>query len=214
MRSIVRQNNQVYTDISSLDKIAAKYSSIKLRLTHYTLQRTKLIDWNIRCCLVYAKNIQIVLHSVTRKIPFYEKVRIITCMLSSVVMYEPACGLHTLMNFYHPQRSWGKVMFLHVCMILFKGGDGGGGCYPNMHCRWYLSMPYTRFALQEKGLISKLEITCLLIIIISLNFFWIKYFFHFRILVSYLWSSQADIANSYLRNLIDTTVKTVMEIFS
>ena len=72
----------------------------------------------------------------------------------------------------------------------------------------------SQHALQEKGLISKLEITCLLIIIISLNFFWIKYLFHFRILVSNLWSSQADIANSYLRNLIDTTVKTVMEIFS
>ena len=23
---------------------------------------------------------------------------------------------------YRPQRSWGKVMFLHVCVILFTGG--------------------------------------------------------------------------------------------
>ena len=24
---------------------------------------------------------------------------------------------------YHPQRSWGKVMFLHVCVILFTRGS-------------------------------------------------------------------------------------------
>ena len=29
--------------------------------------------------------------------------------------------------FYRPQRSWGKVMFLHVSVILFTGGGGGGG---------------------------------------------------------------------------------------
>ena len=26
-------------------------------------------------------------------------------------------------NFYHPQRSWGKVMFLHLCVILFTVGS-------------------------------------------------------------------------------------------
>ena len=41
--------------------------------------------------------------------------------------------------YYRPQRSWGKVMFLHVCVILFTGG-----CYPSMHCRWYPSMPCSR----------------------------------------------------------------------
>ena len=33
-------------------------------------------------------------------------------------------------NHYRSQRSWGKVMFLHVCVILFTGGvpaTGGGG---------------------------------------------------------------------------------------
>ena len=40
---------------------------------------------------------------------------------------------------YRSQRSWGKVMFLHVCVILFTGG-----CYPSMHCRWYPSMPCSR----------------------------------------------------------------------
>ena len=57
-------------------------------------------------------------------------------------------------------------MFLHVSVILFMGGGGGGvvsqhalqvvsqyalqqvswggGCYPNMHCRWYPSMPCSR----------------------------------------------------------------------
>ena len=27
---------------------------------------------------------------------------------------------------YRPQPSWGKVMFLHVSVILFTGGGGGG----------------------------------------------------------------------------------------
>ena len=40
--------------------------------------------------------------------------------------------------FYRPQRSWGKVMFLHVSVILFTGS---GGWYPSMLCRWYPSMP-------------------------------------------------------------------------
>ena len=26
-------------------------------------------------------------------------------------------------HFYRPQRSWGKVMFLQVCVILFTGGS-------------------------------------------------------------------------------------------
>ena len=34
------------------------------------------------------------------------------------------------------KRSWGKVMFLHMFVILFTGG-----WYPSMHCRWYPSMP-------------------------------------------------------------------------
>ena len=28
-----------------------------------------------------------------------------------------------VINFYRPQRSWGKVMFLQVCVILFTGGE-------------------------------------------------------------------------------------------
>ena len=28
----------------------------------------------------------------------------------------------TRISFYRPQRSWGKVMFLQVCVILFTGG--------------------------------------------------------------------------------------------
>ena len=28
--------------------------------------------------------------------------------------------------YYRPQRSWGKVMFLHVSVILFTEGWGGG----------------------------------------------------------------------------------------
>ena len=36
-------------------------------------------------------------------------------------------GLYSFMsNLYRPQRSWAKVMFLQVCVILFTGG----GCLP------------------------------------------------------------------------------------
>ena len=42
-------------------------------------------------------------------------------------------------SIYRPQRSWGKVMFLHVSVILFTGG-----WYPSMHCGWYPSMPCSR----------------------------------------------------------------------
>ena len=42
--------------------------------------------------------------------------------------------------FYRPQRSWGRVMFLHVCDSVHRGGGG----YPSMHCRWYPSMPCSR----------------------------------------------------------------------
>ena len=34
---------------------------------------------------------------------------------------------------------WGKVIFLHLFVILFTGG-----WYPSMHCRWYPSMPCSR----------------------------------------------------------------------
>ena len=34
---------------------------------------------------------------------------------------------------------WGKVIFLHLSVILFTGG-----CYPSMHCRWYPSMHCSR----------------------------------------------------------------------
>ena len=54
-------------------------------------------------------------------------------------------GRWNLGNFYRPQRSWGKVMFLHVSVILFTAGGslsrrglcpvgglcpGGGGLCP------------------------------------------------------------------------------------
>ena len=57
------------------------------------------------------------------------------------------------MNYYRPQQSWGKVVFLHVSVTLFRGGGGipaciaGGipaclaaglqeGWYPSMPCRF------------------------------------------------------------------------------
>ena len=32
------------------------------------------------------------------------------------------CPIVFITNCYRPQRSWGKVMFLHVSVILFTGG--------------------------------------------------------------------------------------------
>ena len=54
---------------------------------------------------------------------------------------------------------WGKVIFLHLFVILFTGGRGlfqhalqvvsqhalqQGVCYPSMHWRWYPSIPCSR----------------------------------------------------------------------
>ena len=47
-------------------------------------------------------------------------------------------------HIYRPQRSWGKVMFLHVSVILFTRGwypsmpcrSPSGGGYPSMPCRF------------------------------------------------------------------------------
>ena len=47
--------------------------------------------------------------------------------------------LWTRLIFTARNEVGGKVMFLHVCVILFTGG-----CHPSMHCRWYPSMPYSR----------------------------------------------------------------------
>ena len=35
-------------------------------------------------------------------------------------------GMH---SYYRPQRSWGKVLFLQVCVILFTGGTPPGTRY-------------------------------------------------------------------------------------
>ena len=39
------------------------------------------------------------------------------------VIFVPTSGVKkmSIRNYYRPQRSWGKVMFLQVCVILFKG---------------------------------------------------------------------------------------------
>ena len=39
--------------------------------------------------------------------------------MASQLLNEVACVKH----YYRPQRSWGKVMFLQVCVILFTGGE-------------------------------------------------------------------------------------------
>ena len=51
-------------------------------------------------------------------------------------------GMHSCLvdlSCYCPPQSWGKVLFLHMSVILFTGG-----WYPSMHCRWYPSMPCSR----------------------------------------------------------------------
>ena len=70
---------------------------------------------------------------------------------------------NTTSSFLPPTNEvWGKVIFLHLFVILFMGGgvvSQHALWYPSMHCRWYLSMPCSRggvlsqHALQQGGLI-------------------------------------------------------------
>ena len=66
-------------------------------------------------------------------------------------------------HYYRPQRSWGKVMFLHVSEILFKGGgvvvsqhalqqvsEGGVGVV-SQHALW-VSRPIAREEVEGSGL--------------------------------------------------------------
>ena len=59
-------------------------------------------------------------------------------------------------NLYRPQRSWGKVMFLHVSLILFTGGWGVGGWIPSMHCRVVSqhALQFSRFHTQGKVVLA------------------------------------------------------------
>ena len=54
-------------------------------------------------------------------------------------------------HFYRPQRSWDKVMFLQVSVILFTKGRWW---YSSMHCRWYPSMPCSRSP-RGRGVVSQ-----------------------------------------------------------
>ena len=66
--------------------------------------------------------------------------------------------------YYRPQRSWAKVMFLHVSVILLTGGctwsshrgvylvwsrGEGGGCTWSRGCTWQ-TPPRTRYNLQDQ----------------------------------------------------------------
>ena len=50
-------------------------------------------------------------------------------------IYVAALGGHL----FTTRKVWGKVIFLHLSVILFMGG-----WYPSMHCRWYPSIPCSR----------------------------------------------------------------------
>ena len=61
---------------------------------------------------------------------------------SSISLCVCVWGGGRLDHFYRPQRSWGKVMFLHVCVILFTGGGGVHGYWGNMHgCQGHAWLP-------------------------------------------------------------------------
>ena len=64
----------------------------------------------------------------------------LACFLACVqwILKIDQCAIHATLFFTARKRSWGKVMFLHVSVILFTGS---GGWYPSMLCRWYPSMP-------------------------------------------------------------------------
>ena len=50
------------------------------------------------------------------------KVSNVTALQSRGCITSPVRPFPTT-GYYHPQRSWGKVMFLHVSVILFTGGS-------------------------------------------------------------------------------------------
>ena len=55
----------------------------------------------------------------------------------SIYRTLPLPFYHFLQYLLPPANEvWGKVIFLHLSVILFTGG-----WYPSMHCRWYPSMP-------------------------------------------------------------------------
>ena len=63
---------------------------------------------------------------------------LVTCAMADPGFAEGGCANSQKCYYYRPQRSWGKVMFLHVSVILFTGGSrslsmgglcpGGGLC--------------------------------------------------------------------------------------
>ena len=66
-----------------------------------------------------------------------------------LVILVSANGLQTIATFYRPQRSWGKVMFLHVSVILFGGGVGPIACWDTPP--WYQAPPVTSHPLQHSA---------------------------------------------------------------
>ena len=46
------------------------------------------------------------------------------------------CAVSTVYCYYRPQRSWGKVTFLHVSVILFTGGVPGQVHPRQVHPSW------------------------------------------------------------------------------
>ena len=62
----------------------------------------------------------------------------------------PPVGLDLMItgsrDYYRPQRSWGKVMFSQVCVILFTGGMSASMC-AGIHTPWRQTSPGSRHPL-------------------------------------------------------------------
>ena len=68
---------------------------------------------------------------------------------SSIYRFHYKRGYDTNYN-YHPQRSWGKVMFLQVSVILFTGGVGGWWWVVSQHAL-QVSSPTTKGGVEGSG---------------------------------------------------------------
>ena len=71
--------------------------------------------------------------------PLYGKKRavhiLLKCILVLVYYHSPRFRNKAKKGYYCPQRSWGKIMFLHVCVILFTGGVCLSACW-DTHPPW------------------------------------------------------------------------------
>ena len=80
------------------------------RLQHVAMCCSTLLDFFLWYC--------------TERIEIYRTMRIVYFLPKESIGFEGFIFRKFISSFYRPQRSCGKVMFLHLSVILFTGGGG------------------------------------------------------------------------------------------